>query len=243
MFLVVLLIVFIASTAGNPFPDYLNGVDPLESVSSDTVGWDVFHSETLSTTKGDVNSGTSDVFSLASAPADSLFTEDLPGPVALDRVDQAVPPTLPSTLTTSEEGPNGNIFGTTYFPDGLLDDSFDDATDVGVDGDGSGQLLDLASNLSMGLAKSAGGCGSEVVQSYGKRKRLICPNPESETSSVEEEPTTDDEPATVPVPGFDEPGIPQTTLCPTAFKPVCCSGSEDLGLTQTGCDECKISLY
>lgn len=251
MFLIVHLIALIALTAGTPFPDYLNGVDPLESVPSDTVGWDIFHSETSSTVTEDANSGTSDIFSLASAPADSLFAEDPPGPVALDTVNLAVPLNLPSTLTTSEEAAAGDTFSTIYPPDDLLDDFLDGNSDVNVDGDGSGKPLDLASNPSMGLADSADRCGSEVVQSYGKWKRLICQNPESETASVDEEPTIlDEEPTLVdeeptlddkpgPIPGFDEPGIPQTTICGTSFTPVCCSGSKDLGLTQTGCDECR----
>lgn len=241
MFSIFLLAAVICLTAGKPFPDPQNDVENFDIASSGTVGWDTF----VPNLTDEQNSGADQILSQPSSLGDSIFANGMPGSAGTDTLNVG----SATGFAISGEGSNIDLFGQTPnldegLPADLVDENlFGESSDVGVNSPFSAELAetDLASDS----------CPYEADQPYGKRKRAEkCAPPKSNPSLEEDKepllgsnnllenksPQLDDKPG--PLPGYDQPGIPQTKLCSLAFTPVCCFGSEDLGLTQTGCDEC-----
>ena len=212
----------LSSTAGSPVSDDLNALG-----SSEAVGWDVFSSEPFSTVNGEPVLGTAQTISQSLPQDDALFTEDSFVSSALDNGDLTVSPGLSTTLVISEQGTDGDMFGTATLDDGLPDAFL-----------GSDEPMVGANNPSVDLA---GGCVPDVIGINGKRKRVTCPNPELEDLPGSKKPSLEEEPT--PRPGYDEPGMPQITLCSPGYQALCCSGTDGLGLVQTGCAECRILLH
>jgi hypothetical protein len=228
MLSIFLLAAVICSTAGKPFPDYQNDADNL-AISSGAMGWDPL----LPTVTDDQNSGARQLLSQPSSLSDSIFTNDMPGSTRTDMLDVG----SATDLAILGEGAHVDVFGQTVSLDeGLSDEA--------VAGDLFGAPPDSVTDppFSVGLAETdfvPDSCPFEADQAYGKRKRQSCAPPKTKISLDDKDAQLDDKPG--PLPGFDQPGIPQTKLCFEAFIPLCCAGSEDLGLTQTECDECRLS--
>lgn len=231
------------STVGSPFPASSNEFDDPGSISSNTAGLDLFGSDTLYAAKEVPNADTIQTFSLASSPDDSLFTDDLSDFSGLGSLDPTISVNLPSDLAVV--GADDNIFGSTTLDDGLSGGLFDV--------DGSSEPFDLAAKPSNG---AAGGCVSEIFQSIGKRKRLVCPTTYTDTDTDTETDSTPDTQTETKsnnqrlppldetirrIPGFDQPDLLVKEICLSAFEPVCCTGQEYLGLLQTGCSKCRSS--
>lgn len=212
MLSVYLLLPLISLTVGSPFPDSSSEVDDLGSVSSNTQGWDAFGANALSAVNLP-NVDSSQPFSTVSFSDDSLFADE---PLSYSGFGSS---NLPNALAIAGAGSNDNIFDTTTFDDGLPGGLLDE--------DGSEDFFELASN------PATDGCLSEGNQPYGKRKRLLCPNSETES----EAPSRNKDPMLGG--GLDQPDVFQKDICMLGFEPVCCTGSDYLGLVQTGCSKCK----
>lgn len=227
MFSIYLFFVLSFTRVGRPFPASPNEVDDSGSAFSNAAGLDLFGSDALSAGREVPNADTNQIFSLASSSDASLFTDE-----PSDDSGLTISPNLPSTLAISGVGPEENIFGTTTLDDGLLGGF--------LNNDGSGEPFELAANPSIG---SADGCVS------GKRKRLVCQNPETDTDTgagTQTETKADNQERPLDetirhMSGLDSPGLLQKEMCMTSFEPVCCTGQDYLGLLQTGCSKCRSS--
>lgn len=227
-----LLIAIVSCIAGTPFSSPTNDVVALEGASFDAPGANFFDQATSSTDNAETNVGATQIFSQPSPVDNALFTDDPADTSGLNIGGLITPADQSSTLAGLPQGGDGNIFATP-FDDGLPEDFLPGDEPVGVAGDPSVLLVDAGDN-----------CLSEGTEAYGKRKRLICPNPESQTSTENETPIPDEKPVPdeKPKPGWDEPNLPQTTLCLEGYAPVCCAGQDSLGLYQTGCAACRIPV-
>ena len=223
MFPAYLLFALISYTLGSSFQDSSNEFDDPENALSDTVGWDAFGSDALSEMP---NIDTPQTFSLASSTDDSFFSDEPPDDSGLEYLDATISPDLPSSVAISGGGVEGSLFDNIALDDGLF-----------FDGDEFGEPFDLAANPPTGVDD---GCVAEVTQSYGKRKRALCLNRDTNTdtqkeSQAEKQTPTIDEWRL----GVDQPGLLEKDICLAEFEAVCCTGQESLGLVQTGCSKCE----
>ena len=250
MFFVYLSFALSLSTVGSPFPASSNEFDDLGSISSNTAGLDVFGSDTLSAAEEVPNADTIQTFSLASSPDDSLFTDEPSDYAGLGSLDPAISANLPGNLAISGVGADDNIFGSTTLDDGLSGGLFDiDGSSEPFDIDGSSEPFDLAAKTPSG---AAGSCVSEIIQSIGKRKRLVCPKPETDTdtdTTPDTQTETQSKNQELPpldetlrhMSGLDQPDLLVKEICLSSFEAVCCTGQDHLGLLQTGCSKCRSS--
>ena len=242
MFSIYLLFALIFSTVGSPFPASSHEFDDPGSISSNFAGSDVLGSDTLSAAKEVPNAGTTPIFSLASSPDDSFFTDESSGYSGLGSLDPTISVNLPSNLAISGIGADEDMFGSTTLDDGLQGGLFDS--------DGSVQPFDVAAQYPNGVASA---CVSEVIQSIAKQKRVACQNPETEIKPDADTQTENqvesqkrpllDEDTLRRMSGLDQPDLLRTDICMESFESVCCTGQDYLGLLQTGCSKCMTSSW